>query len=74
MLGGRPFAVIGKGGLLPRPLFTLVDDKQQKQRQRRAEISENTYENMNKEHFEFILSFFSWWRGGVSRRGLGHGL
>lgn len=29
---------------------------------------------MNKQHFEFILSFFSGWRGGVPRRGLGHGL
>jgi len=54
---GRPFAVIGNGGLLPHLLFAFVDDEQQKQRQRRAEVGEDAHENMNKEHFEFILSF-----------------
>lgn len=52
-----PFAVMGNGGLLPHPLFALVDNEQQKQRQRWAEVSQNAHKNMNKEHFEFILSF-----------------
>jgi hypothetical protein len=46
-----------KGDCSPHPLLALVDDEQQKQRQRRAEVSKDAYENLNKEHFEFIPSF-----------------
>lgn len=52
-------------------LFALVQNEQHKQRQRRAEKSKNAHKDISKEHshFEFILSIFIRWRGGVPRRG-----
>ena len=69
VLAVLPFAVIGKGDF-PPALFTLVQNKQHNQRQRRASQRKNAHEDMSKKfsHFEFILSIFSGWRGGVPRR------
>ena len=68
VLAVLPFAVIGKG--ISLALFTLVQNKQHNQRQRRASKRKNTHEDMSKKfsHFEFILSIFSVWRGVVPRR------
>ncbi len=54
-------------GGFPPALFTLVQNKQHNQRQRRASKRKNAYKDMSQKfsHFEFILSIFSVWRGGV---------
>ena len=62
------------GDFLPHPL--PVNDEQQQQRQRWAEVSKYAHEDMKNKasHFEVYPFNFLWWRGGVPRRGLGHGL
>ena len=58
VLAVLPFAVIGKG--ISPALFTLIQNEQHNQRQRRASQRKNAHKDMSKKfsHFEFILSIF----------------